>query len=744
MPMMAQDYLKICFKDGTSQTFFLRAIKNIVVSNIDENGFEQSGYQYQHITTPFKDFVFDIADIDCITFTKYYEETAKKNLEDAALAIFPALSDCETIEDAQEQIDAIKNSEGVEDAWSDGHCLYVKIKDGETETFHFNHDANDEDEYDAKSVSQIRRMVSYLNAATRIDGKKLKFAIVNQQHNDKNRDKYKNKYFTPLESELLSLGVDAKYYPELTIDFLYNHSDNENSLHLYDYDAVFLVTHGNYDKEAGIHNLLLSKELYREIKTGKNHSKEGDYIASQQLDVFRKQALNGRLDGNKYLVKGWVDEKRGNDTYWVCYANLSESFFEDIVEDNFLNSNSVLFNVACQSLMGGESFAETLLHKRGLGWYLGYDESDSFGQKAGYKFFHSALSGCSYETAFYELPFYLRSELVGEGATLSGIWKDSWQRGLFLFPTVTKQIEQSTAQNAFNSFGYVEVEGNTTCIDPNADEAVKMGFQYSTNENFSSAMSVVSSDVIKLTKPLDNGNGNVQFRAKLTDLQPGNTYFYRAYTYDGLNYNYGETCSFEINDSSSDIVAYTSCPDSHHPHLIDLCLPSGTKWACCNVGASKPEDYGGYFAWGETKEKTSYTEENYLNGKGRSYDIGSDIAGTQYDAATANWGSPWVMPNKEQMDELVNSCTSEWTTQNGVNGRRFTGPNGASIFLPTAGYRRDDALNNAGSRSYYWSSSLSAYTYYAWNLTFLSGYVSTYYYQVYRYYGQSVRPVRKN
>ena len=183
------------------------------------------------------------------------------------------------------------------------------------------------------------------------------------------------------------------------------------------------------------------------------------------------------------------------------------------------------------------------------------------------------------------------------------------------------------------------------------------------------------------------------------------------------------------------------CPDNNHPHLIDLGLPSGTKWACCNVGAEKPEDYGGYFAWGETTEKSSSTPSNYLDGKGTSYDIGKDISGTQYDAATANWGSPWVMPNLEQIEELVNNCTSEGMTENGVNGRRFTGPNGASIFLPAAGDRWDDDLYRAGSDGYYWSSSLSgSRTYGAWGLYFLSGYVGTD--DCYRYTGRSVRPVR--
>ena len=192
-------------------------------------------------------------------------------------------------------------------------------------------------------------------------------------------------------------------------------------------------------------------------------------------------------------------------------------------------------------------------------------------------------------------------------------------------------------------------------------------------------------------------------------------------------------------------TSYTSCPDNNHPHMIDLGLPSGTKWACCNVGAEKPEDYGGYFAWGETSEKSRYYPDTYIHCDGSStyHDIGKDIAGTQYDAATANWGSPWVMPNKEQMEELYNRCTSEWTTENGVKGRRFIGPNGASIFLPAAGTRWIDGLYDRGSHGYYWSSTLyESLEGSAWWLGFYSGEVATYY-TLGTFYGHSVRPVRR-
>ncbi len=206
---------------------------------------------------------------------------------------------------------------------------------------------------------------------------------------------------------------------------------------------------------------------------------------------------------------------------------------------------------------------------------------------------------------------------------------------------------------------------------------------------------------------------------------------------------YGEPHDYPLEYSGD-----TSCPDSNHPHMIDLGLPSGTKWACCNVGASTPEEYGNYYAWGETKPKGVYNWDTYQYGYYNNdgdyshlVNIGSDIAGTGYDAATANWGSPWHMPTKAQCYELRTNCSSVWTTQNGVNGRKFTGPNGGTIFLPAAGIRYYSDLNNAGSYGEYWSSSLyESLLRSAWNLYFASGGVGTG--GDSRYGGRSVRPVR--
>ena len=223
-----------------------------------------------------------------------------------------------------------------------------------------------------------------------------------------------------------------------------------------------------------------------------------------------------------------------------------------------------------------------------------------------------------------------------------------------------------------------------------------------------------------------------------TDEKPlnGNNY-YRVYAVGhGLTSSAGNTSVYYIKPT---------CPDTHHPHEIDLGLPSGTKWACSNVGANKPEEYGGYYAWGETEEKSYYDWSTYIHCDGSSgtfHDLGSDISGTEYDVAHVKWGGKWCMPTTAEQRELLNNCTSEWTTLNGVNGRKFISKiNGNSIFLPAAGYRWLGGLYYAGEGGY-WSSTQSPDDSLADYLGFDSGHA--YWGSLHRDGGPSVRPVVRN
>ncbi len=184
---------------------------------------------------------------------------------------------------------------------------------------------------------------------------------------------------------------------------------------------------------------------------------------------------------------------------------------------------------------------------------------------------------------------------------------------------------------------------------------------------------------------------------------------------------------------------------------VDLGLPSGTLWATCNVGANAPEEYGDYFAWGETQPKDTYnwstyqycngsnnTLTKYCNNSSYGYNGFTDDLITllpEDDAATANWGEGWRMPTKEEWEELYNNTTVIWTTQNGVNGMLFTADNSNSLFLPAAG-------SSAGS-GHYWSSSL--YTDYpssAWGFSLYSDIYGMTGRYCSRCGGRSVRAVR--
>jgi len=215
----------------------------------------------------------------------------------------------------------------------------------------------------------------------------------------------------------------------------------------------------------------------------------------------------------------------------------------------------------------------------------------------------------------------------------------------------------------------------------------------------------------------------------------------------------------------------TAPPDPYNGHeFVDLGLPSGLKWATCNVGATTPEDPGDHFAWGDTVKKDGYTWPTYTwcNGSGfdlTKYCIDSHFGSngfkdnmttleTEDDAASYNWGSPWRMSTRADYDELLatkdNTADYTWTWCDG-NNTKYAGTDvrgwqivrnstGATLFLPAAGYRSGTNLGNVGSYGYYWSSSLNTEApNCAWFLCFKSS--SVYVDDAGRQFGQSVRPV---
>ena len=263
-----------------------------------------------------------------------------------------------------------------------------------------------------------------------------------------------------------------------------------------------------------------------------------------------------------------------------------------------------------------------------------------------------------------------------------------------------------------------------------------------------------------------NGDGEVYFEnysASSITVEYGTEVIAVAYPYDG-NYFAGwyedgiqvstdQNYVFTVYGNRNLVAKFEERTYLNNYEYVDLGLPSGLKWAAHNVGATKPEEYGGYYAWGETEEKEDYSWGTYKWCNG-SYDTltkyctnsgygtvdNKTVLDPEDDVAHVKWGGDWRMPTEAEQDELRNNCTWAWATQNGVNGYKVTGPNGNSIFLPAAGYRDGTSLDYEGSYGFYWSSTPhEGNSDYAYDLYFVDGYYA--YHIRSRYSGLSVRPV---
>ncbi len=228
-----------------------------------------------------------------------------------------------------------------------------------------------------------------------------------------------------------------------------------------------------------------------------------------------------------------------------------------------------------------------------------------------------------------------------------------------------------------------------------------------------------------------------------------------AWADEVLNYNVYDDCS-----KNGYTAGYSPAPAD--VEAVDLGLPSGLKWASCNIGANKPEDYGNYYAWDELTPKDNYSWSTYKYANGDYNKLTKYCNNTSFgdngftdakttldledDAAYFNWGGTWRMPTSADIDELLGNCDCTWTdnyNSTGIAGRIVKSKNnGNSIFLPAAGSRSGTSTEDVGSDGRYWSSSLSEeYPADAWYLYFSSG--SCYRNRNFRYCGWSVRPVCK-
>lgn len=196
--------------------------------------------------------------------------------------------------------------------------------------------------------------------------------------------------------------------------------------------------------------------------------------------------------------------------------------------------------------------------------------------------------------------------------------------------------------------------------------------------------------------------------------EDGNDFFHMTYTFLGETQTY-HVSAFDLQDG----VVFKTGKQLFIPTYVDLGLPSGTRWATCNVGATAPEEFGDYFAWGEVTPKNNYSWETYKWCNGSMYTITKYCTSSEFgvvdnktvleaedDAATVYWGEGSRMPTKDEWNELNDNCTWTVASWNGVQGRILTGPNGKTIFLPAAGNYQGSELVEVGEGANFWSATV--------------------------------------
>lgn len=697
IPAVANDYLTIHFKDGHTERHFLKLVESISTSKYDMEGKLHDDYQTQRLVISGETYSYPLLDIDSISYHKVDEEQVKQNVDNIYSTTAPIFEQCSTIEEMEGHIDEIKKMEGVEDVKRSGRDIIVKVRDWYDIVFMYPVEPGQQNRASVRGLESSIKTITQQLQNTKNDGTQLRVAIAHQMGNDPRFEDQRN-YLKKLKDNILAMGLDVDYIPSeeggnLDLDFYRRR--------MFDYDIVILHTHGAYGEDSQVHF------FYTDVDAG---------ITGIEYKICTW--LNEYFDVPDLKDAMYIDLE---DIYiGTCRTGyLSTGAFIAVTENYIAKSKSkfaegphIVFNAACSSLQGDDVLTRThgnkktyvgsdavarIFHEKGADIYLGYNNICTESGYAAYNYVTALLSGRSHESALNNIFSYQHDEESFYKASLIDVINPD--KTLFDFIVKTHTIEKTKDDiiNEYTLDGKIEVSGTTLSLNP---VLIQPGFEISTNSDFSDSKKIF----VDLYEQQENkGNGNILFKTNLTDLKSGKTYYYRAFTYDDIIPNFGETYSFTL-------------PAVVEP--IDLGLPSGTLWASCNVGAVSPEDYGGYYAWAETEEKSSYSWSNYkysdAKGKNISKYCISSYHGTvdnlttiepEDDAARVNMGKDWRIPTKAEMDELLKKCEWKYETLDGVSGNRVTGPNGNSIFLPDGGAKSGDEMTRQGY-GYYWVSTI--------------------------------------
>ena len=539
LPMMGQDYLKIYFKDGHTERHFMHLVDNISVTKYDLEGNLHSDYQMQQIIMKDTTYSYYLSDIDNMSFNKVDEEQLKIRVASVQSSLVPIFQQCSSIEDLVSHIEEIESIDGIEGVYSEGKDFVIQIRDWFEIRFTYQPMPNN----NLSSSNSIPRKKVKRPIPVSKDGLPINVILGFQMDTD---TKWSDEKETigDLHDYFSFMGYQPKCYygEEMDLDFFYKR--------IFDGNLIIIDTHGG----CGIFNK--KHYLYTGIKA--------KYAWAQMVGVAELRALG--IDVNNIDL---------DDVGITCCSHDDGGLFgvkwywmvkEDYIRKSpykFTGSGPhIVFVGACSSLegddiltrsdnvqpYGSDSFAKVFFDK-GADVYLGYNRGVARATGAAASFFDYMMHGASVEQAFKKLhPLYKYESDSDEKALLVDLYKkDTESKSLFIVNTKTVEKTEQDFYNEYKNAGQLVFEGETTISekDKGGDYGfMSYGFKIATQpkiDNWENCETIPSYN----TQYIDTQRGEFTFSAIYTPTQ-GGTYYYRAFTYDGIHYNWGEERSFTL------------------------------------------------------------------------------------------------------------------------------------------------------------------------------------------------------
>jgi len=399
----AYEYFTIHFKDGTkSDAFYATDVDSICYSKLSLDSIASNDWQVQEIYTCDSIYRYPLVQIDSLSFKDVDENKVAENIANVSEVITPLFTESSSPIKLSERIAEIQNLNGVEDAYINNQTLYIKIRDWGYISFYFPIDDSDKDDDELNLAPLSQNMKVNMRRSNENEEHKytevLKACVVNQQFYDEERNSFKN-IANQFKVSFESVGIKADIENMPLLDFF---KDG-----MFDYDILFIKTHGNYDEKTDLHWLCTGEELWSynpsEISVG-----DIAKLLNVKLPLWIKHGYSPRK-----VSFMCIKEKRGGDFLHIYYTTISDEFIRS-AKRKFRNTGSaIVFNTACESMMRNNKMAKAF-EERGAGCYLGYDDSNSVGGTAGKNLFAHLLVGKSTQSAYNAIPDWCKEQTIYE------------------------------------------------------------------------------------------------------------------------------------------------------------------------------------------------------------------------------------------------------------------------------------------------------------------------------------------